>query len=168
MVFNHLAIARITFFTLLGIANNASIIYNTGMAIPQVVFDTNIFIAAQKSRRGASAKLLSLLGLNVFEVHLSAALVLEYEDVLLRYRSELGLTQDDVAVLVDSFCALSVTHEIYYQWRPYLRDADDEFILELAVAADCDYIITFNQRDFAGSERFGIQTMTSGEFLKLL
>ena len=85
-----------------------------------------------------------------------------------RYRLELGLTQDDVTDLVDALCALSVAHEIYYLWRPYLRDPGDECILELAVAAGCDYIITFNQRDFAGVEQFGIQRKTPGEFLKVI
>ncbi|MCB0111906.1 MAG: putative toxin-antitoxin system toxin component, PIN family [Caldilineaceae bacterium] len=136
------------------------------MTTPHIVLDTNILIAAQRSRRGASAKLLSLVGLGLFDLHLSAALVLEYEDVLLRYRAELGLTQDDVEDLVDALCALSTPHEIYYQWRPYLRDPGDEFILELAVVAGCDYIITFNKRDFTNVERFGIQPLTPSEFLK--
>ena len=138
------------------------------MTTPQIVLDTNILIAAQRSRRGASAKLLSLVGLGLFDLHLSAALVLEYEDVLLRYRAELGLTQDDVEDLVDALCALSTPHEIYYRWRPYLRDPGDEFVLELAVAAGCDYIITFNKRDFTNVERFGIQPLTPGEFLKVV
>jgi putative PIN family toxin of toxin-antitoxin system len=138
------------------------------MALPQIVLDTNVLVSAQRSRRGASAKLVSLLGLGHFEVHLSVALALEYEDVLLRYRLELGLTQDDVTDLVDAVCALSTPHEIYYLWRPYLRDPGDEFVLELAVAAGCNYIVTFNQRDFAGAERLGIQLITPGEFLKVI
>ncbi len=138
------------------------------MAIPQIVLDTNVLISAQRSRRGASAKLLSFLGSGQFEVHLSVALALEYEAVLMRYRLELGLTQDDVTDLVDAVCALSTPHEIYYLWRPYLRDPSDEFVLDLAVAASCDYIITFNQRDFAGVDRFGIRVATPGEFLKLI
>ena len=138
------------------------------MSVPQIVLDTNILITAQRSRRGASAKLLSLLGLGLFNAHLSVALVSEYEDVLLRHRLELGLTQDDVADLVDALCALCIPHEIHYLWRPYLRDPGDDFVLELAVAARCQYIVTFNQRDFIGTERFGIQTITPSEFLKLI
>lgn len=138
------------------------------MAIPQVVLDTNVLISAQRSQRSASAKLLSLLGSGQFEVYLSVALALEYEAVLMRYRLELGLTQDDVSDLVDAVCALSTLHEIYYLWRPYLRDPGDEFVLDLAVAASCGYIITFNQRDFSGVDRFGIRVVTPGEFLKLM
>ncbi len=136
------------------------------MATPQIVLDTNVLIAALRSSRGASSKLLALLGTGRVEVHISVALVLEYEEVLMRYRVELGLSQDDVADLVDAICSLATPHEIHYQWRPYLHDPDDDFLLDLAVAAVCDYIITFNQRHFTGVERFGITVMTPGEFLK--
>lgn len=136
------------------------------MATPQIVLDTNVLIAALRSRRGASSKLLTLVGTGRFEVHISVALVLEYEEVLMRYRVELGLSQDDVADLVDALCSLASPQEVHFHWRPYLHDPDDDFLLDLAVAARCGYIITFNQRHFAGVERFAITVMTPGEFLK--
>jgi putative PIN family toxin of toxin-antitoxin system len=67
--------------------------------LPQVVLDTNVIIAAQRSNRGASAKLMSLIGTDRFEVHLSVPLVLEYEEVLLRQKGLLGLTSEDVTDL---------------------------------------------------------------------
>ena len=85
---------------------------------------------------------MSLVGTDRFEIHVSVPLVLEYEEVLLRDRAELELTQEDVADLVDALCALATHHKIYFLWRPYLRDRKDEMVLELAVAAQCDYIIT--------------------------
>lgn len=138
------------------------------MERPQVVIDTSVLVAAQRSRRGASSRLLSVVGDGPFDLHLSVALVLEYEAILMRYRQELGLTQDDVADVIDALCALSIAHEIHFQWRPALRDPDDEFVLELAVAARCDYIVTFNSRDFVGAERFGVRVVTPSEFLKVL
>lgn len=150
------------------LANHTSIVYNTGMALPQIVLDTNILISAQRSKRGASSKLLSLIGTGRFHVHISVALVLEYEAVLMRYRAEAGWTQEDVTDFVDAICALAEPHEIYYQWRPYLHDPDDEFVLDLAVAAGCNYLVTFNQRHFAGVERFNIRVITPGEFLTMI
>ena len=138
------------------------------MATPHIVLDISVLVSAQRSQRGASAKLLSLVGTGQFEIHLSVPLVLEYEDVLMRYRGELGLTQDDVADLVNALCALGQPHKIFYLWRPYLRDPGDEFVLDLAVTAGCNYIVAFNQRHFAGTERFGIQAITPKEFLKLI
>jgi predicted nucleic acid-binding protein len=54
------------------------------MKTPQVVIDTNVLIAAQRSQRGASSKLMSLVGTGRFDIHISVPLVLEYEEVLLR------------------------------------------------------------------------------------
>ena len=129
------------------------------MKLPQVVLDTNVIIAAQRSKRGASAKLMLLVGTGRFEIHLSVPLALEYEEVLLRQRVSLGLTQEDVSDLVDALCALAHYHKIYFLWRPYLRDAKDELILDLAVTAQCDYIVTHNQKDFVGTEKFGIRVL---------
>jgi putative PIN family toxin of toxin-antitoxin system len=135
---------------------------------PQIVIDTNVIIAAQRSRRGASAKLMSLIGTGRFDIHVSVPLVLEYEEVLLRQRVSLGLTQEDVTDLVDALCALAHHHNIYFLWRPYLRDARDELLLELAVAAQCDCIVTYNKRDFAGVDKFGIRVLDPKTFLQAI
>jgi predicted nucleic acid-binding protein len=47
-----------------------------------------------------------------------------------------------------------------------LKDPKDEMVLELAVAARCDYLITYNKRDFQGIEAFGLQALTPKEFLQ--
>ena len=39
-------------------------------------------------------------------------------------------------------------------------------LLELAFVARCDYIVTFNVRDFDGIEQMGIKAITPGAFLK--
>jgi predicted nucleic acid-binding protein len=49
--------------------------------------------------------------------------------------------------------------------RPFLRDAKDDMVLELAVAAGSDVIVTYNKDDFCGVEQFGIRVMTAQEFL---
>jgi predicted nucleic acid-binding protein len=43
----------------------------------------------------------------------------------------------------------------------------DDFVLELAVESDCDYIVTFNTKDFAEAARFGIKAVTPKEFLQI-
>lgn len=136
------------------------------MHTPQIVIDTNVFISAQRSRRGAASKLLTMAGTDLFEIHISVPLVLEYEDVLLRQCQELGLTPGDVGDAIDAVCALSLLHEIFFFWRPFLRDPKDEFVLELAVKARCGHIVTYNKRDFGGSEKFGIAVVTPREFLQ--
>ena len=138
------------------------------MSVPDIVIDTNVVIAALRSQKGASYKLLSLIGTNKFEIHDSVAIVLEYEDVIQRFRTEVGLSQDDVSIFVDSLCSMAHHHKIYFVWRPSLPDANDELFLELAISARCEYIVTHNIRDFKGTEKFGIKAITPKEFLQII
>lgn len=132
----------------------------------QVVFDTNVLVAALRSTRGASFRLVSLLEAGGFEINLSVPLVVEYEAVLQRERGNLGLSRADVADFLNYLCRVAHLHEVYFLWRPLLRDPDDEMILEVAVKARCRYIVTYNKRDFRGVERFGIEAVTAREFLE--
>jgi predicted nucleic acid-binding protein len=59
-------------------------------------------------------------------------------------------------------------HKIYFLWRPTLSDVNDELILELAVTAGCEYIVTHNISDFKSVDRFGIQAITPREFLQII
>jgi putative PIN family toxin of toxin-antitoxin system len=133
---------------------------------PQVVLDTNVVYSGLRSRRGASFKLLSLLGSDRFEIHLSVPLVLEYEEVLQEKRRDLGLTEADVDDFLNYLCRVAGLHEIHFLWRPRLKDPDDEMILELAVGAGCEYIVTYNKQDFLGVENFGIELVTARKLLQ--
>lgn len=136
------------------------------MSKPNIVVDTNVIYTALRSKRGASSKLLSLVGIGLFEVHLSVPLTLEYEDVLLRKSTSLPVTREVISDVIDSLCALGHHHEIHFLWRPYLRDPKDELVLELAIASQSEYIVTYNKRDFVGAEEFGIKVVTPKKFLK--
>ena len=63
---------------------------------------------------------------------------------------------------------MSQLQEIFFLWRPALSDPNDDLILELAVAAGCEYIITHNRRDFRGLEKWGIAAVPPSDFLKLI
>ena len=133
----------------------------------QVVLDTNILVAGLRSRRGASFRLLSLVGADSsFEINLSVPLVLEYEDVLKRPGAVSRLTGDDIDGVLDYICSVAHHREIYFLWRPVLRDPKDDMVLEVAVEACCEFIVTPNLRDFRGVERFGIRAVTPSEFLR--
>jgi putative PIN family toxin of toxin-antitoxin system len=132
----------------------------------QVVIDTNVLLAALRSNRGASYRLLSLVGDDRWELNLSVPLLLEYEDVLKRPNA--GLVYEDIDAILDFLCAVANRREIFYLWRPILLDPKDDFILELAVESNADFIITFNLKDFMGIERFGLAAITPREFLHKL
>ncbi len=138
------------------------------MAKPLVVIDTNVFISGLRSRRGASFKLLSMLGEGAFDISVSVPLVLEYETIARRQARALGLDSATIDDILDYLCQVALRREIFFLWRPFLKDPKDDLVLELAVESECEFIITYNRRDFAGTEKFGIKVLTPKEFLKKL
>ncbi len=134
----------------------------------RVVLDSSVLVAALRSRLGASFRLLQELRAGRYEIALSVPLVLEYETTLLRHAQELGLSGAEATALVDYLCSVGAAQEIHFLWRPTLRDPRDECVLEVAVAAGCQAIVTHNTRDFTGAERFGVKILTPGQFLRRL
>jgi putative PIN family toxin of toxin-antitoxin system len=134
----------------------------------QIVLDTNVLISALRSRRGASFELLRLVGDPRWQLHLSTALLLEYEAVARREARNLWLQPALIETVLDYLCAHGHEHRINFRWRPFLSDPADDFILELAVAAQAQYIVTHNLRDFAGVEAFGLEVITPAQMLTKL
>lgn len=138
------------------------------MTSVQVVFDTNILYSALRSRNGASFALLSLLPDDKFAVNVSVPLVLEYEDVLKRAVDELRFDFHEIDQLLDNICAMANRHEVFYLWRPFLSDPCDDLVLELAVKAGCEYIVTYNKQDFKGVDALGLNVVDAREFLEII
>ena len=130
----------------------------------KIVIDTNVLVSALRSRRGASFKLVSVLPSDEFSIAISVPLVLEYEDALKRLESS-AITSQDIGNFVDFLCKIGHHQEIFFLWRPFLPDPSDDHVLEVAVAAGCDAIVTYNKRNFKGIERFGLRVLDPREFL---
>ena len=96
----------------------------------------------------------------------SVPLILEYESAAKRISRTLGLRHSDIDDILDYICSVAEHREIFYLWRPFLKDPGDDMVLELAVEAEADYIVTHNIRDFARIELFGISAVTPQEFLR--
>jgi putative PIN family toxin of toxin-antitoxin system len=143
-----------------------SITHNTRVLVPRVVLDTNVLVAASRSKKGASTKLLSLVGTGRFEMCVSVPLILEYESVLLRDLEPDSAEWQVRMDILDYLCRVAKRQEIFFLWRPSLRDPKDEMVLEAAVAGGCSAIISYNKRDFAGAERFNITVTSPQDFLK--
>ncbi len=120
------------------------------------------------SRDGASFRLLELVRRGRVEPALSVPLVLEYEMVLKRRTQELGLEPKEIDAVLDWLCSIGHHQRIHFLWRPTLRDPRDELVLELAVAAGCGLLVTFNTKDFAGAERVGVEPVKPAEALRRL
>ena len=132
----------------------------------RIVLDTNVVVAGLRSSRGASFRLLRLLGKGRFQTVLSVPLALEYESATKRQSRALGLTHSDIDDVLDFLCKVSDHRQIFYLWRPFLRDPGDDMVLELAVEAEAEFIVTHNLRDFAGADRFGVRVVTPQAFLR--
>lgn len=100
---------------------------------------------------------------------LSVPLYIQYQDVLLRPGMiPATLTPDDILAFCRYLASISHLQEIYFLWRPRLRDEGDDMVFEVAVAAHARQVITHNVRDFAGADEFGIATIRPADFLTLI
>lgn len=95
-------------------------------------------------------------------------LLLEYESVAKRPELGLPFSSEEIDDFIDSLCAVGRNHAIFFLWRPQLRDPGDEMVLEVAVTGRCEYIVTYNLRDFAGSEKLGVRAITPMQFLRMI
>jgi len=130
----------------------------------RIVLDTNVIVSGLRSRSGASFRVLSLVGTGAFEHCLSVPLLFEYEDALKR-PGAVPIRRGAIEEILDYLCSAADRRRIYFLWRPQLPDSGDDLVLEVAVAGRCDTIVTFNQRDFVGSDRFGVRIQTPAAFL---
>ena len=121
-----------------------------------------------RSPGGASAALLRAVQHSESVPLVSVALMLEYESVCGRAAHVLasGLISQEVRVYLDALAFLAEPVEIHYRWRPQLRDAGDEMVLETAVNGSADALVTFNRRDFENAaSQFGIEVLLPAEAL---
>lgn len=136
------------------------------------LLDTNVLVAAFRSRTGASNALVrrALLGDLPLVVH--QKLVYEYNDVLSRPEilSGAGISVHEVEIVLAQLVAGAAEVDVRYLWRPNLPDEGDNFVLEIAVAAWPCTIVTHNLVDFARSElRFPqVALCTPGQLMQSL
>jgi putative PIN family toxin of toxin-antitoxin system len=132
----------------------------------QVVIDTNVLVAGLLSNRGASHRLLRLVGSRTWMI--TVPLVLEYEQTIKRVCTPGTMNEGDVDDVLDYLCATGNLRPIYFLWRSFLPDPKDDFVLEPAIESRADFLITFNTKDFAGAESFGVRLLSPREFLVII
>jgi len=122
--------------------------------VPRVVVDTNVLVGALLSASGHNRSVLRACFAGLVQPIVGETLFHEYEDVLGRettfQRSPLS-TAERVRFF-EAFLSVCEWTQVYYLWRPNLRDEGDNHLIELAVAGGADVIVTNNVRDFRGAE----------------
>lgn len=134
----------------------------------RAVLDTNVLIAARRSRSGASNALLRALDAAAFTALASVPLFLEYEAVLTRpqHLAAFGVSEAAVLGFLDYLAGRVEPIRLHYLWRPQLGDVADEMVLETAINGRAEAIITFNTRHFTAAGRFGIAAIWPEEALR--
>jgi len=128
-----------------------------------------VLVAAARSRRGASFALVSSVPSPLFQLCLSVGVYTEWQAVLTRPEHLPAGGSPELALgFVRYLASQAHLQDVHFLWRPFLRDPDDDMVLECAVAARCPYIVTHNVKDFKGTERLGVQAVSPSQFLQLL
>ena len=131
--------------------------------------DTCVVVTAFRSRNGASRVVLDWVGDRLLVPLLTPALLLQYEDVLKRPEQLRAsrLTPEQVNEILAALASAAEPVTIHYTWRPQLRAAGDELVLEAAVNGRADALVTYNVRHFAeAAARFGVRLVRPVEMLK--
>jgi putative PIN family toxin of toxin-antitoxin system len=137
----------------------------------KIVMDTDTIVAAMRSPGGASAELLRRARRGELTLAASVSLFMEYEAVCQRpqHLDAAGLDTHQVGIFLDALAHMVEPVEVHFLWRPQLRDPADELVLEAAVNASAQALLTFNQRHFVKAvTRFQLQVMLPGPFLRSL
>lgn len=131
--------------------------------------DTDTIVAAMRSPTGASAALLRAARGGRVTLVATVPLCIEYEDVCSRpeHVAAAEFSSADLTVFLDAVVNLVEPVDVWFLWRPQLRDPGDELVLEAAVNGRAPVIATFNRRDFRpAADRFGMDILLPAEAIR--
>lgn len=135
----------------------------------RIILDTSVLVSAARSRNGASYCLLSALPSRDFEIALTVALYTEWQAVLTRPEHlPPGVTADEALGFLRYLASVAHLQDVHFLWRPFLRDPDDDMVLEAAVASGSQFIVTHNMKDFRRVGEFKVRAIKPADFLSLL
>lgn len=120
----------------------------------KIVIDTSVIVSALIGEKGPSREVLRRSLHGQYQPLISNSLFLEYEDVIRRSRIQqlCPLNFTEIEDLLHALYRVSDWIQIYYLWRPNLRDESDNFLIELAIAGNAELIVSNNIKDFANTE----------------
>lgn len=130
----------------------------------RIVFDTNIWISATNWNESVSRKLFEKSDKDTFDIFISLEMIEEYERVMLRDFAPNELTN----AFSKRIKATTIIIQPIEKIEIVQADPDDNKIIECAVAANANYIITYDPHLLNLKEFRGIKIVKPEEFLKIL
>ncbi|SJM89051.1 putative toxin-antitoxin system toxin component, PIN family [Crenothrix polyspora] len=118
-----------------------------------IVIDTNIIVAACMGT-GSAAEVVAACLRKDHTPLMGAALFAEYSDVVNREDlfKTCHLNKAERNELLDIFFGVCRWTDIYFGWRPNLKDEADNHLIELAVAGHAQCIVSRNIKDLKSGE----------------
>ncbi len=118
------------------------------------MIDTDVLVAALLGPKGAAREVIRRCLQGCYQPLMGVALFNEYRDVSGRAALFTGckLSEAEREDVLQGFLHVCRWTEIYYRWRPNLRDESDNHLLELALAGGAEAIVTRNIKDFRNSD----------------
>lgn len=119
-----------------------------------IVVDTSVIVSALIAKRGASREVVRRCMEGNYKPLISNALFQEFEDVISRDRikNATPLSAREIRELLNAFYSMCRWVSVYFLWRPNLKDENDNFLVELAIAGNSNIIVTNNIKDLEGAE----------------
>jgi putative PIN family toxin of toxin-antitoxin system len=131
----------------------------------RAVLDTNVLVAAFRSKSGASFEVFRRLRNDEWTAVLSNHLLYEYEEVLKRDAAALSLSERDVDDILTAISARGEEWSLTHDWDPVLTDPDDEPLVQLAQVSGAMVIVTHNIRHLEPAGILRIQVLKPRDFL---
>jgi putative PIN family toxin of toxin-antitoxin system len=113
----------------------------------KIVVDSNVIVSGPK---GASREVVRRCLFKVYQPLIGTSLFCEYEALINRPEilQKCPLTQDEILRLLQAFVSVSQWTSIYYLWRSNLKDEADNHLIELSIAGNAQFVVTYNIKDF--------------------
>jgi len=135
----------------------------------KIVIDTSVWISALITKDSKAREIIKMVFKKELYPQMSEALFKEYESVMKRNKIQrlTPLGKEEQNELFNAYLSCCNWNEVYYSWRPNLKDEDDNFVVELAVASNSLFILTYNMKDFNDAELlFSHKVITPERFIE--
>lgn len=138
----------------------------------KVIIDTNVLVAGLIGGKGPNREILKHCFKGTLSPYVGHKLYTEYLDLLSRedIQKLCNKTSSTLAEFLDDFASVCEAVDVWFLWRPNLKDEADNHLIELAIAANARYIVTNNVADFNNPElkHSGFEIIKPEELLRIL